>query len=77
MITVALFELYPLLGLALAFFVDGNESDFGDLGKLMLAGFALAVCAALAFTFVRFKLRDRNPESKAELISITSIRKGK
>ena len=47
------------------------ETDFNDLGKLMLVGFAAAIALALAFTFVRLRLRDKNPDQPG-FISISA-----
>jgi hypothetical protein len=77
MMTLVLVELYPLLWLAVSAATDSNDSDFSDIGKLMIAGFLLAVCSALTITFVRQRLRDRNPEPQSDLISINSFRRDK
>ena len=47
------------------------ETDFNDLGKLMLLGFAAAIVFALAFTFVRLRLREKNPQQPG-FISISA-----
>jgi hypothetical protein len=47
-------------------------SDFNDLGKLLLGGFALAVAVAIAVTFVRFRLRDKKVPTSV-FISISSL----
>jgi len=47
------------------------DTDFNDLGKLMLVGFAAAIVFALAFTFVRLRLREKNPDQPA-FISISA-----
>jgi hypothetical protein len=47
--------------------------DFQDLGTLMLAAFVGAVLVALALTFVRFRLRDRKPQTSS-FISINTER---
>jgi hypothetical protein len=47
-------------------------SDFNDLGKLLLGGFALAVAVAIALTFVRLRLRDKKVPTSA-FISISSV----
>ena len=44
-------------------------TDFQDLGTLLLGGVALAIVVALAFTFVRFRLRDKKPQ-RSSFISI-------
>ena len=45
------------------------ETDFQDLGKLLLGGVALAIAIAIAFTFVRLRLRDKRPQ-RSSFISI-------
>jgi hypothetical protein len=57
------------LALATISLLQAESTDFGDLGKTLLVGFALAVAAGVAFTLVRLRLRDKNP---ARVISITS-----
>jgi len=47
------------------------SEDFDDLGKLMLGGFAAAVGVALAFTFVRFRLRNKKTNN-SQFISIST-----
>ena len=47
------------------------QTDFNDLGKLMLGGVAAALVFALAFTFVRLRLREKNPQS-SNFISINA-----
>ncbi len=46
-----------------------TNTDFNDLGKLLLGGVAAAVVVAIAFSFVRLKLRDKNPP-KSDFITI-------
>jgi len=52
-----------------AFLIQEVGTDFQDLGKLLLGGVALAIVVAIAFTFVRFRLRDRKPQ-QSSFISI-------
>ena len=47
------------------------QTDFNDLGKLMLGGVAAALVFALAFTFVRLRLREKNPQT-SNFISINA-----
>ena len=61
--TVALYQLSLLLQ-------DRTSSDFDGLGKQLLGGFVLAVVVAIVFTFIKLRLRDRNPP--AAFISISS-----
>jgi hypothetical protein len=50
---------------------EGGETNFNDLGKLLLGGVAVAIVFAIAFTLVRLRMRDkRDPTSN--FISITN-----
>ncbi|HET6892755.1 MAG TPA: hypothetical protein VFH31_16745 [Pyrinomonadaceae bacterium] len=51
---------------------ENSFSDFGDLGNLLLGGFALAVAVAIAFTFVRLRMREKKPPP-AQFISISDF----
>ena len=73
MFTLALAHTYQLVLLAISLIVDGEETDFTGLGKMMLAGFVLAIGVAMAITFVRLRLRDKKPP--AQFISITTVQK--
>lgn len=48
-----------------------NASHFDDLGKLLLGGVVAAIVVAVGFTLVRFRLRDKKPQT-SEFISINS-----
>jgi len=48
-----------------------TQTDFDDLGKLLLVGFAAAIVFALAFTFVRMRLREKTPQT-SDFISIST-----
>jgi hypothetical protein len=50
---------------------DHTTGAFDDLGKLLLGGVAAAIVCAVAFTFVRFRLRDKKPPTSS-FISISS-----
>jgi hypothetical protein len=50
-----------------------TQTDFNDLGKLMLGGMVAAIVFAVAFTFIRLRLRDKNPEP-SNFISISAPR---
>jgi high-affinity Fe2+/Pb2+ permease len=63
--------LYHLILLSIIFLQDSNASDFNDLGKQLLGGFVLAVVVAVVFTFIKLRLRDKNPP--AQFISISSF----
>ena len=67
--TLAFYHL-PLLSITLL--QDTLFSDFNDLGMMLLGGFALAVLVAIVYTFIKLRLRDKNPPT--EFISINSLR---
>jgi len=58
----------------LLFLLQENTGNFDDLGKLLLGGVAAAIVVAVAFTFVRFRLRDKKPQT-SNFISISSEKK--
>jgi hypothetical protein len=58
MLTLA---FYYLASLSLIFFQESIGSDFSDLGKQLLAGFAVAVAVAVTFTIIKLRRRDKNP----------------
>jgi hypothetical protein len=60
--------------IALINLLQENTSSFDDLGKLLLGGVAAAIVVAVAFTFVRFRLRDKKPQT-SNFISINSDKK--
>jgi len=47
-----------------------QETDFNDLGKLMLGGLVAAILIAAALTVIRLKLRGKKPPPS--FISITA-----
>jgi hypothetical protein len=51
--------------------VDNTQTDFNDLGKLLLGGVAAAIVFAVAFSFVRLRLREKNPQPSS-FISISA-----
>ena len=59
--------------LAIIYLEDNPSADFNDLGKQLLGGFVLAVVVAVAFTFIKLRLRDKKPP--AQFISISSFQK--
>ena len=73
MFAMVLFRMYQLALYAMCLVMEGDETDFKDLGKLMLAGFVLAVGVGIAFTVIRMRLRDKKPP--ADFISINSFKK--
>jgi hypothetical protein len=56
--------------MALGFLLQGEPSDFQDLGKLLAIGFGLALAAGVAFTVIRLRLREKKPA--AAFLSINS-----
>jgi predicted permease len=73
MFAIALFQMYQHALFAMSLILDGEESDFKDLGKLMLAGFVLALGVGIAFTVIRMRLRDKRPPTTG-FISINSFK---
>ena len=63
---IAWFELVTLMSL-----IQETQTDFQDLGKLLLGGVVAAILVAIAFTFVRMKLRDKKPHTSS-FISIAA-----
>jgi hypothetical protein len=64
------FALYFHASLAISLLQDSIGSDFSDLGRKLLGGFAVAVVVAVAFTVIKIRLRDKNPPTA--FISVTS-----
>ncbi|HEY3042318.1 MAG TPA: hypothetical protein VGJ66_26550 [Pyrinomonadaceae bacterium] len=62
--------LYHFSLLLISVLQDEISSDFDGLGKQLLAGFVLAVVVAVAYTFIKLRLRDKKPP--AQFISISS-----
>ena len=48
-----------------------TQTNFDDLGKLLLGGVAAAIIFAVGFTFVRLRLREKSPQT-SDFISISS-----
>ena len=48
-----------------------NVGNFDDLGKLLLGGVVAAIVVAVGFTLIRFRLRDKKPQTSS-FISISS-----
>jgi len=57
--------------------IQETQTDFNDLGKLLLGGVVAAIVFAVAFTFVRLRLREKNPEHSSNFISISAPREEK
>jgi hypothetical protein len=55
------FALYQLGIIAISLLEEDTSSDFNDLGKKLLQGFVIAVIVAVAFTFIKLRLRERKP----------------
>lgn len=66
-----IFVLLCLDSLALISLVQEDAGNFEDLGKLLFGGVAAAIVVAVAFTVVRFRLRDKKPQT-SNFISISS-----
>ena len=58
------------------FFISDETptAAFDDMGKLLLGGTAAAVVVAVGFTVVRFRLRDKKPQT-SPFLSISSVDK--
>ena len=56
--------LYSFTCLAISFVSDESSSDFNGLGKELIGGFVLAVVVAVAFAFIKMRLRDKKPPAK-------------
>lgn len=67
------FALYYLSLISIGLLEENTSSDFDGLGKQLLGGFAVAVVVAIAYTFIKLRLRDKNPP--APFISISSFEK--
>ncbi|HEX5965622.1 MAG TPA: hypothetical protein VFY51_06810 [Pyrinomonadaceae bacterium] len=51
---------------------ETTTSAFDDLGKLLLGGTVAAIVAAIGFTLIRLRLRDKKPQT-SNFISISSV----
>jgi uncharacterized membrane protein len=65
--------IFPLCVNSLVLFTYFQETstNFDDLGMLLFGGVAAAIVFAVGFTFVRFRLRDKKPQT-SNFISISS-----
>jgi hypothetical protein len=64
-------NLLLALSITLINITEQVETSFDDLGKLMLGGISAALVVAIAFTLVRFRLRDKKPPT-SDFISISA-----
>ncbi|HEV8426408.1 MAG TPA: hypothetical protein VGQ41_00740 [Pyrinomonadaceae bacterium] len=60
-----------LNSLVLISLLQETSTNFDDLGKLLLGGVVAAIVVAVGFTLVRFRLRDKKPQTSS-FISISS-----
>ena len=65
--------VFPLClnSLVLISFLQETTTNFDDLGKLLVGGVVAAIVVAVGFTLVRFRLRDKKPQTSS-FISISS-----
>lgn len=52
-----------------------TQTDFQDLGKLLLVGVVAAIGIAIAFTIIRLKVRDRRPQTSSFISIATKAEK--
>lgn len=62
------FALDQLSVLAINLFQEDTSSDFQDLGKWLLGGFAAAIVVAIALTLIKLRLQEKRPPTR--IISI-------
>ncbi len=63
--------LYHFSLLLISVLQDEISSDLDGRGKQLLAGFVLSVVVAVAYTFIKLRLRDK--KLPAQFISISSF----
>jgi FtsH-binding integral membrane protein len=61
--------LYHLTFIGLSLLPEDTSSDLSGMGKQLLGGFVLAVVVAVAFTFIKLRMRDKKPPAKFISIS--------
>ena len=66
------FALYFPGSLAISLLQDSISLEFGDQGRKLLGGFAVAVVVVIALTIIKFQRRDKNPPKA--FISVTSCK---
>lgn len=66
LISILLLDSLTVIGL-----IQETQTDFQDLGKLLLGGVAAAIVVAIAFTYIRLRLRDKKPQT-SPFISIAA-----
>jgi high-affinity Fe2+/Pb2+ permease len=62
--------LYQLCVILIDLLQDNTSSDFNDLGRQLIGGFVAAVIIAVAFAFIKLRMREKNPPTP--FISITA-----
>ena len=65
------FVFYQLGFFSISLLQENTASDFNDLGRKLIGGFVAAVIVAVAFAFIKQRLRDKKPP--AQFISISSF----
>lgn len=66
-------DVMNLLLLCLLFVSDETPTAaFDDMGKLLLGGTVAAVIVAVGFTLVRFRMRDKKPQT-SDFLSISAV----
>jgi hypothetical protein len=66
-------DVMNLFLLCLFFISDETPTAaFDDMGKLLLGGTVAAVIVAVGFTLIRFRMRDKKPQTSS-FISISSV----
>ena len=70
---VMLFFLVWPASFTLISLIQETQTDFQDLGKLLLGGVVAAVGIAIAFTVIRLKLRDKRPQTSPFISIATKV----
>jgi hypothetical protein len=76
MLPILISALYYLYLFSILFVQEAEATDFNDLGKMLLGGFALAIAVAVLFVLVKLRLRDKKPQT-AQFLSISHVAKRK
>jgi hypothetical protein len=72
MLPTLTFALHQLYLFSILFVQEADSTDFNDLGKMLLGGFALAIAVAVLFVLVKLRLRDKKAQTAA-FLSISNI----